>query len=121
MAYERYKKTVNGVDVWYCWLEIASEHLAEAVPEAAHGQEGAELTLESFTLSSQLSLDETKAIISVGAKLESYGRRDPVDELALATWDSYLDAYDYDLEEDGLDREQYATLLLSEAYTEGEA
>jgi hypothetical protein len=118
MAYERFKKTVNGVDVWYCWLEISAEHLAEVVPEAAHGQEGVELTLESFTLSAQPSLDGTKAIISVGAKLESYGRKEPVDELALATWDSYLDGYDYNLEEDGLDREQYTELVNSLAYKE---
>ena len=116
MAYERFKRTVNGVDVWYCWLEIDATHLDELIPEEAHGKEGVILHLRDFTLSHQLSLDGLKAVICVGAKLESYGRLEPVDELALATWDAYLDGYDYDLELDGLEREQYATLILSPAY-----
>ena len=118
MAYERFKKTVNGIDVWYCWLEVDAAHLDEPIPEEAHGQSGVELSLRDFSLSYTLSTDESKAVICVGAKLTSYGRKEPVDELALSTWDSYLDGYDYDLEEDGLDREQYAEKILSAEYKE---
>jgi hypothetical protein len=118
MAYERFKRTVNGIDVWYCWLEIDIDHLDEPIPAQAHGQAGVALILRDFTLSSQTSLNGLKAIICIGAKLESYGRREPVDELALTTWDAYLDGYDYDLEADGLEREQYAELILSPEYKE---
>jgi hypothetical protein len=118
MAYERFKRTVNGIDVWYCWLEVDIDHLDELIPEEAHGVAGQVLILRDFTLGSQLSLDGLKAVICIGAKLTSFGRREPVDELALGTWDAYLDDYDYDLELDGLEREQYAVIVLSPEYKE---
>ena len=121
MAYERFKRTVHGVDVWYCWLEIDIDHLDELIPEQAHGRAGEVLLLRDFTLASQTSLDGLRAVICVGAKLTSYGRKEAVDELDLATWDAYLDDYDYDLEEDGLEREQYAELILSPEYNEEES
>jgi hypothetical protein len=116
--YERFKRTVNGIDVWYCWLEIDSAHLDEVVPEQAHGHAGLVLLLRDFTLSHQLSLDGLKAVICIGAKLTSYGRSEPVDSDAIAEWQSYLTNYGYDIETDGLDKEQYRAKVLSLDYKE---
>ena len=129
--YDRFKVTNEfGVETWYAYVEAPVEFLDTPIPLSAlievYGmteiEDGSEFpnviekTLRDFTLSSQVSLDGTKALIALGAREWDVARRNPVNADDLAQWEEYLTPYGFD-STTWLTLEEAITLRNSDAYT----
>ena len=117
----------------YAWIEVDAGQLGHPIPQEALNQffgtstdeEGVEtpnvtgLLLKDFTYSVEPSLDETKAMIRLGAKNGNTYRLERVTADDAADWMSYLNAYGY-TDEDLLAIDQHAETLESAEYSAGE-